>query len=369
MEKRVFVQWTHTPLARVAISSSGLLALADLSTIAKRTALTGTSTWLDALFLAPGLHYQQLADSLGFRPQISITTPNLPVQALNLNTGSVLNVTNTATIHYLQRIAKTDTPVILDVGSESTGIRGRRYAVGPSKDGHRYQRTTPASSKISTILYLLGPLLTLCSIAFMILTQDWWGCAIIGALILARALNIWIIHQRTKTTLPVPLSPNDHQNWWINYNGYNVCLRGLAHDLDAITTGEWMRDKTDIEGYVEAIAKLIVYVVAVFSGNTYQTGEIVLIALLLISAALLALSNAYTNTFSMNGKVASVTDRTPITDGYWKQTGQGNRSSTAPLNDSDSGSGWEKSPSDFEKDEAKTVIDNAYPFAEDVNYV
>ncbi|KAK2022116.1 hypothetical protein LX32DRAFT_657950, partial [Colletotrichum zoysiae] len=52
------------PLPGLSLSAAGLVALADLQTIANRTALTGTSSWFDALVLAPGLHYQQAADGV-----------------------------------------------------------------------------------------------------------------------------------------------------------------------------------------------------------------------------------------------------------------------------------------------------------------
>ncbi|KAM3461291.1 hypothetical protein MY5147_009946, partial [Beauveria neobassiana] len=56
--------WTSTPIPSLSFSAGGLLALADLGTIARRTAVVGGASWLDALVLAPGLHYQQAADAL-----------------------------------------------------------------------------------------------------------------------------------------------------------------------------------------------------------------------------------------------------------------------------------------------------------------
>ncbi|WQF82906.1 hypothetical protein CDEST_07920 [Colletotrichum destructivum] len=52
------------PIPGLSLSAAGLVALADLHTVANRTALKGTSSWLDALVLAPGLHYQQAADGV-----------------------------------------------------------------------------------------------------------------------------------------------------------------------------------------------------------------------------------------------------------------------------------------------------------------
>jgi hypothetical protein len=180
---------------------------------------------------------------------------------------------------------------------------------------------------LGPVLFLLTPLLTVAAIVMMVVTQDWWGVGIIAALMAARALNIWIIRNRTQTQIPKPRDcicnlPHDHkahtdpggdsedetqqqQHWQISLpSNRTICLRGFAQDLEALTTGIWMREKTNIEGYMEAMAKLIVYMVAAFSGNMYQTGNIILMILLLVSAGLLALSNSHEEDFSMNGRFA-----------------------------------------------------------------
>jgi len=183
---------------------------------------------------------------------------------------------------------------------------------------------------LGPVLYALGPCLTVAAVAVMVLTRDWWGCGIIGALMLARGLNIWIVRSRTAgPSVPPLVSPaqdgvdgggssvqsvssassvdDGPADWMVSLDGaHEICLRGLAHDLEALTTGTWMRAKTEVEGYLEAAAKLIVYLVAAFSGNMHQTGNIVLMVLLLSSAALLALSNAHEDTFCMKGRRAVV---------------------------------------------------------------
>jgi hypothetical protein len=202
--------------------------------------------------------------------------------------------------------------------------------------------------------------MTIVAIALMILTQDWWGLALILTLMVSRALNVWIIRQRTKDQPPPPKTENIHENWWIILDdNRSICLRGLAHDLTAITTGEWMRAKTTVESYLEAIAKLLVYMVGVLSGNTYQTGDIILMVLLLSSAGLLALSNAHTSTFNMNGRMAEVTGDT-LTDAQKKCI-------SATLTETSS---YVTGPmSDVEKSEITTVIGSTYPFSDEINYV
>lgn len=338
-----------TPIPGFSISSSGVLALADLSTIAQRTALTGTSSWWDVLVLAPGIHYQQSAETLGDLSNGS------QAEVTNLGTGAVRRVTNTATIHYLKRIGAKNNTVTLDVGRGNQHGKDKR---GPPFGPRAviFQPSDP-SSKLSALLYVLSPLLTITAISIMIAAEDWWGIAEIVALMLARGLNIWVIQNRTKDEPPVSDDPNIHENWWIIIDGdHYICVRGLKHDLEAITTGSWMRKKSNIDGYLEGTAKMIVYLVAVMSGNMSQTGDIVLIVLLLTSAGLLALSNAKSNTFNMNGRTASVTGTTQTDD----------PNAIVPNPDSD---GQPSSISDFEKSEAAIVMSRTYPFEDEVNYV
>jgi hypothetical protein len=218
-----FYSYPTIPIKGLSLSTSGLLALADLSTTAKRTALTGTSTWLDIFVLAPGLHYQQNAESLGQ------THANVPLpEVTNLHTGTISRVTNTATIHYLRRVNRTDKTVIIDVGITFSHTRTRIH--GPR--GRIFQFESFPGSKISAFLYGLGPLLTLTAIALLIVIQDWWGLGLVLGLMSARAFNVWIIRERTKDRPPQSTAPNEHQCWWVLVDDeHRVCLRGLRRDL------------------------------------------------------------------------------------------------------------------------------------------
>lgn len=107
-------------------------------------------------------------------------------------------------------------------------------------------------------------------------------------------------------------------------DGACVRLQGMSNDLRAITQSVWLKEKTHFQGYLEAMAKLIVYLVASFSGNLKQSGSIVLMALLLISAALLGLSNAHAKTFKMRGRVATPRgDEGEPGGGTWGSGGKG----------------------------------------------
>jgi hypothetical protein len=181
---------------------------------------------------------------------------------------------------------------------------------------------------MAPLLYITALLLTVGAMALMVLTRDWWGVGILSALMLARALNIWIIRSRTSGGAPpsAPASPQasgqtsaapgsppptpvdaEPESWKVKIDGEReICLHGMADDLEALTGGIWMRGKTAVEGYTEAAAKLIVYLVAAFSGNMHQTGDMVLLLLLLFSAGLLALSNSREDRFWMNGRSAVI---------------------------------------------------------------
>ncbi|KAL0937439.1 uncharacterized protein CTRU02_207170 [Colletotrichum truncatum] len=342
----VFPILNKTPIPEITLSAAGLVALADLQTIAHRTALTGTSSWFDALVLAPGLHYQQAADGVasdsggvgvgaevtsfetgegrgGGRGRGMFGTETLP----GGGTQDV-RVTNPGMLLFLSRLGvqeerarerelrkrnraggveafaagvrKDDKVVFLDVGTLAGGRRTRKGRAFDHDGEWELERG-------SHLLYLASPLLTTSALTIMILLADWWGLAAIIALITSRLLNIYIIKQRTPPPPPtfsassklteyaIPLSPN-----------LTVRMRGPASDLAAVTTETWLLSKTAVQGYLEAVAKLAVYMVAVFSGNVSQAGNMVLLVLLLGSAGLLGLSNGFVKGVRGRGRVARV---------------------------------------------------------------
>jgi hypothetical protein len=223
-------EWTTAPIPGVSLSAGGLLALADLQTIAQRTALTGTSTWLDALILAPGLHYQQAADALtryGDEAQslISARSPN-PSAVEYQPDGSVrvIRINNAATVNFIRKVSqqqwerdRSKTSVVLPVepseGAASRAFRGgagttalpggsledrmltldvgvvppsrtRRFLPGRRQSKRRSRRYSGARRVVfehdghdewdwlSHLLYLTTPLLTFMAIAFVILLGD-----------------------------------------------------------------------------------------------------------------------------------------------------------------------------------------------------
>ncbi|KAK3693639.1 hypothetical protein B0T22DRAFT_45939 [Podospora appendiculata] len=310
-----FPGWSSKPITGLELSAGGLLALADLSTIAERTAITGGSSWLDSLILAPGLHYQQAADELAKWSGASAI-----VNAVEDQDGKPMTfrVNNAATANYIQKIARPGQTVTLYVGAIPAKT-SRYYRVKRSNSGLHAtiwaEDAIPDLGWVSHALYLVSPVLTVASIVFTVLFQDWWTLAFILALMLSRLLNIWVIKQRAQPeSLSSPatqgMEPAYPQNRLTTYkismvNGSHcsVNLRGMSEDLQAITTEAWLRSKTHIEGYLEAMAKLLVYMVAALSGNMTQAGAIIMMALLLTTAGLLALSNSNAKAFEVNGRV------------------------------------------------------------------
>ncbi|PFH62840.1 hypothetical protein XA68_11621 [Ophiocordyceps unilateralis] len=316
--------WTATPIANLSLSAGGLLALADLNTVANRTVVAGGSSWLDALVLAPGLHYQQAADALDERASSSTV-------AVEVGAGFERRhlVSNAALVAYLRRLrldAAAERPLMLQVsragGEKRVGRRLSRLVCRRPRTPSPASSSSSAASdlpleadRLSHVLYLLSPLLTSAASTLMILLGDWWGFAFITTLMFSRTLNIWTIKQRsrpysTKLLLTKPVDEDDDDSdrpteYAINLgDGRTALLVGLSSDLRALTTQTRLQPQTVLGGYLEAASKLLVYMVAALSGNLSQAGAMVLMALLLVSAGLLGLSNARASGLRINGCVA-----------------------------------------------------------------
>ncbi|KAJ4858294.1 hypothetical protein T069G_06561 [Trichoderma breve] len=338
--------WTSTPIPNLSLSAGGLLALADLNTIAQRTAIAGGSSWLDAFVLAPGLHYQQAADLL---------TPEYGSGKLVLSTldggARQFVVSNVAMVKYLRSLWEREGKygvVTLDDSRRRSQRRWQRDLRRQLEAEHKsHVREVLEMDWVSHALYLLSPLLTVTAIVFMVLLQDWWGLGFLIALMVSRLANIWAIKERARPggSPPPPLPPLDDDEkpkspppppstpppahgtavgeskqslalpltfkrqdssmtqYTIDWgDNRRVILKGEDADLRAVTTEAWLRAKTTLEGYLEAMSKLIVYMVASLSGNLSQAGAVVLMSLLLVSAGLLGLSNAHATSMQMHGR-------------------------------------------------------------------
>ncbi|EGR46229.1 uncharacterized protein TRIREDRAFT_40618, partial [Trichoderma reesei QM6a] len=315
--------WSSTPIPNLSLSAGGLLALADLNTIAQRTAIAGGSSWLDAFVLAPGLHYQQAADLLTPEEYNNGGASSKLVLCTLDGKKTRLVVSNVGMVKYLRRLWQEREGkygvVTLYVGEDDafafgsslSVLLGHEKAEGGGGDDEEERRKGGGRVRevlemdwVSHVLYLLSPLLTVAAIVLMVLLQDWWGLGFLLALMLSRLANIWAIKARSKpgAVLP-PKQDSEMTEYTIDWgDNRRVILKGQDADLRAVTTEAWLRAKTTLEGYLEAMSKLIVYMVASLSGNLSQAGAVVLMALLLISAGLLGLSNAHATSLRMHGR-------------------------------------------------------------------
>ncbi|KAM3522615.1 hypothetical protein NHJ13051_005558 [Beauveria bassiana] len=345
--------WTSTPIPSLSFSAGGLLALADLGTIARRTAVVGGASWLDALVLAPGLHYQQAADALLEQAATLASEPGLAAVAVERPPGGRAThpvvssssssssssaprsyaIHNIAMADYLRRLWAGQNAGDGAAAEKKTVVVGVRVEGGKDADEsgkmllrsgmailrrQRRQKAQVAAAAaaaaadddddlwqlvwLSHLLYVLSPLLTLAATVFMVLLGDFWGLSSLLALMLARLLNIFSIRQRSSSSPPPSssssssssLSADNHLTEYVVEVSARraVLLRGLASDVQAVTTRAWLRERSSADSYREAAGKLLVYGVAAFGGNMTQAGSLVLAGLLLASAGLLGLSNA-----------------------------------------------------------------------------
>lgn len=265
----------------VSLDATGLIALADLTTIAKHTALNGTSSFLDLLVLCPGIHRQQYATDLN--------GGELPPTAA-LTSGYVFRVENQATVFYLQKMGVPGHLVTLNVEERKPG------------GGRPDFKDMRKAFTLALLLYTTPILLTLTALVSVIPMEDWWALAALLILILARTVNAIVIKRRSvpgwkgvkepgvKGDLLILLS----QDRWVR-------LQGPVDALKAVTAGQWLRDTTFWESSLTALATLLIYINAVVTANASQAGQIAILALLLLSVGLLAVSNELQESLYMHG--------------------------------------------------------------------
>ncbi|GAB7358131.1 hypothetical protein MBLNU230_g0289t1 [Neophaeotheca triangularis] len=290
----ILPSWISNERTNVSLDAAGLVALADLTTTAQRTVLTGSSSFLDPLILCPGLHRQQDAPSLngGEYPACAALT-----------TGYVFRVENSAAVFYLQQVGRTGCLTRLSVSRPS-----QDEAVWPKLSRSIVGISSPMTSGLfATLMYLAIPVLTVGAITLVLLLRDWWGLTVLLILVFSRLINTLIIRARNEPGWKGAPEPNVRgdllillsQDRWIR-------LRGYVDDLKAVTSGQWLRDPTFAEDSLKALATVLVYLDAALAGNARQETKVLLLVLLLASAALLTLANRGSNVLELHGRVVSV---------------------------------------------------------------
>ncbi len=283
--------WSALGMPKVSLEAAGLVALAELNTIAQRTALTGTSALLDAFVLAPGLHRQQAAPGLngGEYPAVAAMT-----------TGYAFRVENPAMVLYLQKVGLTGHLTTLSVSRIEKQRRGLTRLLSTL---YSYDNCTLASS----VTYLGAVVMAILVLSLMVLSKDWWGVFAVLVLMFSRLCNILVIRRRSQTGWKGASEPGVKgdllvllsQDRWVR-------MRGAVDDLKAVTAGQWLRDRTFFEDSVTALATVLVYLDAALASNVSQTGKVLLLLLLVSSAGLLAIANGRTEDLQMHGNIIKV---------------------------------------------------------------
>ena len=288
--------------------------LADLRTVALRTALTGTSSLLDTLVICPGLHRQQDAPDLskGEYPACAAMT-----------TGYVFRVENEATVLHLQKSGKPGHLTTLAVSSirDDSTILKRLFPFG-------FQVTS--RTVLPFLSYSCAVALSVVVSLLMLLLEDWWGLAVLSSINLARLLNIIVMKRRASLGWKGASEPDVYgdllillsQDRWIR-------MRGAVDELKVVTSGQWLREPTFLESSIVSFATLLVYLDAALATNAKREGKALLLALLLCSAALLGIANQYTAEFRMYDKLITIDEkprpynrRLDLADDLIRQTGR-----------------------------------------------
>ncbi|KAK0288030.1 hypothetical protein LTR91_006292 [Friedmanniomyces endolithicus] len=256
----------------------GLIMLADIDAVARRTAYTGGTLLLgDALVLCPGLHKQQDAPFL--------SKGEYPACAA-LTTGYVFRVENEATTLYLQRMSKSGHLTTMKVTSESD--------------------VAPLGRPLIAV-YPLASGMTVGTLAFLCAYGDWWAAGVLSTLILARVANIVTIRRRRSSGWHGQSEPGVQgdllvllsQDRWVR-------LRGAVDDLKAVTSGQWLRDPTPLETVLTSTATLVVYLAAIFLVCATGAGKAYVLMLMIVSAGFVMTANANMKELRMSGKLLRV---------------------------------------------------------------
>jgi len=275
--------FTKSSLKNIRLDASGLIALADLRTIARRTALTGSSSYLDIFFLAPGIHCQQDASE--------INRGEYPIAGA-MTTGYVFRIENQATVAYLQSVGET----------------GHLTNVFVSEPCH--PSLSDGSRTVGLVFYSSGLALTANVVALLCAIHDWWALGVIGMLALARLVNVLVIKRRSTMGWKGASEQGEQGDLLILLSQDRwVRMQGLVDDIKAVTAGQWLKEPGTLEGFAVSFGTLLVYGSAVLAGNTSTTGSLLLACLLLCSAALLGLCNSFTNTLRMFGRTVYKTGK------------------------------------------------------------
>ncbi|KAK1039840.1 hypothetical protein LTR33_015906, partial [Friedmanniomyces endolithicus] len=263
-------------LIKTPLDLAGLIILADIDAVARRTAYTGDTHPRDLLVLCPGLHRQQEAPAL--------SKGEYPACAA-LTTGYVFRVENEATTLFLQRMSKTGHLTTMKVtGASDKAPNGCRWSA-----------------------YSFAFSLTVWSFTGFCLFGDYWAAAVLGTLIVVRVVNMVVIDRRLSGGWHGQTEPGVHGDLLILLSQDRwVRMIGLVDDLKAVTSGRWLRDPTPWETALTSSATLLVYLAAIFLVCAETTGKACVLILMVVSAGIVVTANANMKELRMNDELVRV---------------------------------------------------------------
>jgi hypothetical protein len=295
LQLQKYISNVQRSLPPLSLNAVGIIALAENTSIAQRTALLGNSAYLDMFVLCPGLHRQQSAPKLngGEHPAMAALT-----------TGYVFRVENPATVLFLQSKGKTGHLVTIEVIASPKSTKGglntraRVLLNGLTSFGN------PKVNWVSSCFYFTAASATPTLLCLFAYHEEWWGVFYLLLLMLIRLCNVVIIRRRcsdmgwkgasepgVKGDLLVLLSGDR----WIRMQGY-------VDDLKAVTSGQWWRDQTSTKEFISMLMTLFTYTSTMIVGNISTFGQVMLFVLFFVSAVCLFLANVSTTAMNLYGR-------------------------------------------------------------------
>lgn len=263
-----------TPLSLIT-----LLHLTPLASPTTLSALRSPPPYLSALAVSPGLHLQNSQ-----APRLH--SGEFPACAA-MTTGHVFRVENPATVLFLQRVGRTGRLTRLEVSvsaaGEGEGLKGGF--------GFGYVEVAEACSGVA--------------LAVLVGMGEGAAVAYLFVLVLIGVINVSVLRRQilsakwhgasepgTKGDLLVLLS---YDRW--------IRLQGQVDDLKAVTSGAWMREGTLFEEALLGFATCCAYLAPGLLAHAELRGQIIVLALLGLNAALLGLEVWGTRELRMKGRV------------------------------------------------------------------
>ncbi|RPA79941.1 hypothetical protein BJ508DRAFT_327798 [Ascobolus immersus RN42] len=278
-----------------ALSPIGLLALANLPTIAKRVAIAGNASYLDILILCPGI-------------QLELDAPELAKGEIPACAAMVTPwVGRAGQLTFLEIEGMQEDTDTGKRGAEGLGKHGGTGHVRPkmARKTATGWSGTQGNGFISDILHdIICPALSISAILRLAYLEDWNALGACGALMAARAMNVLVIKRRARSGAEWKGEPEPgvwgalfvllSQDKW-------VILEGLVDHLKATASGYWLGEASALDQTLTTIAKMLVYLAPALLFASKPEGALIFLALLSITTACLALSNTLATNITMHG--------------------------------------------------------------------